>query len=299
MPCNALSRPTDNDRGHHRINRLRRAFTLIEVLVVVAIIALLLAILLPSLSQVREQARRTVYSSQLAQIGLGLQMYAQDSKDLFPIRGGNNYAIRVGGTGRNPANRVNVGKLYGKYVGKDAIIFYCPSFRAPGPGGTLYGINDRTWGLPTFLMDPPPTGLTEMAYCYAWPVAVGASPRDAGSKMYKLQDSDLAPSYLAWRDRPSPLLRRASDPLKVGEYNLHAVLADEIVETSATMPIGMGHFTHRTGYNVLYSDYHADWVPDPKEYIAKADINSGSQRGQAAWDMLTRGKVSFIDPDAP
>ncbi|MDC0936143.1 DUF1559 domain-containing protein [Pirellulales bacterium] len=242
------------------------------------------------LSQVREHARRTVCKSQLAQIGIGLKMYAQDSRDFLPVRGSANYAIRNGGPGRNPANRVNVGMLYGKYVGKDAIIFYCPSSRAPGPGGFLYGINDTMWGLPTFLIDPAPTALTEMSYSYAWPVATPRdedgdgiyelefSPRDAGAKMYKLPDSDLAPAYLGWRDQPSPFLR-SIHPGEVGAYNLHAELSDDIVETSEALPIGLGHFTHRTGYNVLNNDYHVQWVPDPKQYVAKGVINSGSQRG--------------------
>lgn len=45
----------------------RRAFTLIEILVVVAIVALLVAILLPSLANARELARRTVCATQLKQ----------------------------------------------------------------------------------------------------------------------------------------------------------------------------------------------------------------------------------------
>ena len=44
-----------------------RAFTLIEVLVVVAIIALLVAILLPSLARAREEARATACGSNMKQ----------------------------------------------------------------------------------------------------------------------------------------------------------------------------------------------------------------------------------------
>jgi len=56
----------------------RRAFTLIELLVVIPIIAILAAILFPVFAQAREKARATACLSNMKQIGLGLQMYAQD-----------------------------------------------------------------------------------------------------------------------------------------------------------------------------------------------------------------------------
>lgn len=65
-------------------NAKRRAFTLIEVLVVVAIIALLISILLPSLKQAREVTRMTVCQSNLKQIGTAMAMYLVDSKDHLP-----------------------------------------------------------------------------------------------------------------------------------------------------------------------------------------------------------------------
>ena len=62
----------------------RSAFTLIEVLVVVAIIALLLAILLPSLSKARELSRRTVCAVQQKEFAKGTLMYLVDSRDTLP-----------------------------------------------------------------------------------------------------------------------------------------------------------------------------------------------------------------------
>ena len=56
----------------------RRAFTLIELLVVIAIIAILAAILFPVFAQAREQARKTVCTSNVKNYGLAFLMYCQD-----------------------------------------------------------------------------------------------------------------------------------------------------------------------------------------------------------------------------
>ena len=62
----------------------RRAFTLVELLVVIGIIALLISILLPSLSRAREQGNKIACLSNMRQIGNAIIMYTNANKGWFP-----------------------------------------------------------------------------------------------------------------------------------------------------------------------------------------------------------------------
>ncbi len=61
-----------------------RAFTLLELLVVIAIIAILAALLVPVLNRGKESARSAACLSNLHQIGIGLQLYVSDNNNRLP-----------------------------------------------------------------------------------------------------------------------------------------------------------------------------------------------------------------------
>jgi prepilin-type N-terminal cleavage/methylation domain-containing protein/prepilin-type processing-associated H-X9-DG protein len=92
--------------------RHNRAFTLIEILVVIAIIAILAAILFPVFGRARENARRSSCGSNLKQIGLGLAQYTQDHDEKYLAE-------------QSSANKTFVSTLQ-PYI-KSTQVFVCPS----------------------------------------------------------------------------------------------------------------------------------------------------------------------------
>ena len=118
--------------------RNRRAFTLVELLVVIGIIALLVAMLLPSLNKARKAARTTACMSNLRQCGLALVNYAGENKGrMF------DYLWSSGSATPDPAwNGYWIGMLANYRVKDEAL--HCPEAREPLPFRP--GNNNKGWG---------------------------------------------------------------------------------------------------------------------------------------------------------
>jgi prepilin-type N-terminal cleavage/methylation domain-containing protein/prepilin-type processing-associated H-X9-DG protein len=82
---------TDSSRAPRLLLRRAdaRAFTLVELLVVIAIIAILAALLLPALSQAKKSAKKINCISNLKQLGIATHMYLGDYRDVFPFSSNN------------------------------------------------------------------------------------------------------------------------------------------------------------------------------------------------------------------
>jgi prepilin-type N-terminal cleavage/methylation domain-containing protein/prepilin-type processing-associated H-X9-DG protein len=111
----------------------RRAFSLIELLVVIGIIAVLAGFLFPALRRVRDQASATTCASNLGQIGKAMIMYAQENNGKYPFYadwGTPNPADWIHwqpGAGRDPANLLKTSAI-AKYLGTvNPSLFRCPA----------------------------------------------------------------------------------------------------------------------------------------------------------------------------
>jgi prepilin-type processing-associated H-X9-DG protein/prepilin-type N-terminal cleavage/methylation domain-containing protein len=82
--CVIMSGASRRGRGHFALWRRTTAFTLVELLVVVAIVGILIALLLPAVQQARETARRLQCANHLKQLALAAIGYEDVHKNLPP-----------------------------------------------------------------------------------------------------------------------------------------------------------------------------------------------------------------------
>jgi prepilin-type N-terminal cleavage/methylation domain-containing protein/prepilin-type processing-associated H-X9-DG protein len=213
----------------------RRAFTLVELLIVIAVIAILAAILLPTLGNAKLSARRITCVNNLRQLGLASQMYWDDHEgDTFRYmtgasNGGTIYwfgwieAWTPGNEGQR-AFDATAGALYPFLGGRGVEV--CPSL----------DYNSR-------LFKAKATGA---AYGYGYNLHLAASVTQPPIKINRVtRPSDIALLADAGQINDFQEPASADNPLLEEFYYIN--------DTEPTV-----HFRHNRRANVLYCDGHVD-----------------------------------------
>jgi prepilin-type processing-associated H-X9-DG protein/prepilin-type N-terminal cleavage/methylation domain-containing protein len=260
--------------------RCKRAFTLVELLVVIAVIAILIALLLPLVNRVKRQAQEVVCQANLRSIGQAMTLYVQQWR-YYP-GGLVNSSNPMGNCAVWPVRLRNA-------IGGNQKIFYCPA-RGPEyiwsydiPGEHPVTTADVKYGY-----KPKETALSythagrgegqKFSYSYniygiwwddgdEWSPSGWAHPLGLGGYLGS-DASDLGKSpYAAGNmELKATHVRRPSEMIAV---------ADNDYSTYILNPIHLSRWPariHRGGANVLFCDGHVQW------YLQK-DLIVGDKTG--------------------
>ena len=230
--------------GDTDMSRSRKAFTLVELLVVIGIIAVLVGILLPTLSRARESANKAACLSNMRQLGIGLLEYSTKYKGGYvPIgyiiksshqRAWSYAALYNRSDGYGP---VILGYLVEANLIKDGKTYYCPSETNSqwvynhGEGGLNDFISANPWPFPK-----PGTNM-ETRFGYATRPVVGwEMPPAPSGQVFKL------------------ITGKVTTMPKWSHIKNKAILAD------ANVTVKHLDTRHKKGVNVMYGHGGAKWV---------------------------------------
>lgn len=222
-------------------------FTLLELLVSIVIIAMLLAILIPNLQLARRQARRTVCLSHLRTGTLSVISYANENNDNLP-RIGKKFVAFSGGQPVSPREILG---------------------RPPDEDPDEWQVNlGRLWDL----------DLPDMSA-----LLCPSAQRSNFSRDYtKLPKPDIAVAC----DYAYGVSIPAGESTQLFKLRSAALIADNFVATDFGEGLGMGNWSHRTGYNVAFPDGSVSFYSDLDGSIAKARISYDFEDDGSIWKSL-------------
>jgi prepilin-type processing-associated H-X9-DG protein len=144
-----------------RVRRVKPAFTLVELLVVLGAIVLLAALLMGAFSKARRQAAQVACMSNLRQLGIALIGYANDNRGLLPAPASAVQPQPEDWIHWQPNRDLRDSRLW-PYLGGDMAVLKCPSGVVEQPPGKYppypfsYDVNTKITGIVPRIVGPMP-----------------------------------------------------------------------------------------------------------------------------------------------
>lgn len=265
--------------------RSRRAFTLAELLIVVAILALLAALLFPVLSRAREGGRKSVCQSNLRQIGLGIQQYSRDYDETYL-----GYQLSYG------TADVSWPTLLHPYV-KNSPIFACPTASETPTSSPFFPGRSYVGLLPTDGSDSGQGRVNVLSYAMnvirsnrlnsnqeGWRTPGWGTPANPKHGFISPSGTPLrvaavpAPSATifvvdAWTTNVSPVLSNRAQTLRQIKWERGTDYGDLSAPANANTAHTRVASRHLDGFNVLFADGHVQWRTQtkPSEWSVQED----------------------------
>ena len=262
----------------------RRAFTLVELLVVIGIIAVLIALLMPALSKVRKHAQEVHCAANLRSIGQALTMYTQQY-GCYPgcwIYDGTATALGV--------NQAVWPVRLRPFLGGEQGVFLCPARDArfewpkvpPEPGGRgRAGALHVQYG---YELGEPLLSSVNRRFSYGYN-AVGTNSgfdcRGLGWQVNTIDGAAPASHPGWWHERRMSRVRSPAQMIGVADSN-----GDE-VEDYVIRAVRGGSTPgdpHRGGANVLFCDGHVQWHGLKDLLISQPEFDPRDERVRRMWN---------------
>jgi prepilin-type N-terminal cleavage/methylation domain-containing protein/prepilin-type processing-associated H-X9-DG protein len=231
-------------------------FTLIELLVVIAIIALLMGLLVPALSRARKQAWAVTCGSNLRQVGVAANVFAQDHDNKIPRA--DDLALLSGHTNEETTRWF---KAFMPYLAQSVVngdyrlvkIYRCPAY--PEKRHTInFAVNGWKDGVNVAV------GLTRLV-----------DMKQPGARAYLADFEDCTEQNIVAKETDAGLGRT--------DVFIPSHLSASDVSYSVWSGRRLAQKRHRRGHNALFLDWHVGYIQ------VEAENPEFKQREIKLWDV--------------